>query len=187
MKDLVLKTDRLILEPLKLSDAEELWPYVSNPKISELMAWEAHSSMETTLSFLRNTEIRLEEEKAISWGIKFNGKIVGVFSIISILRGHRHLTFDKAELAYWIGPEYEGKGIMTEAGIKALDFAFNNLKLHKIYVGHHEGNTGSENLIKRLKFRFTHIEKEAFKKHSDWIDVFYYEMLEKEYYKLYNH
>ncbi|HTF03195.1 MAG TPA: GNAT family protein, partial [Bacteroidia bacterium] len=91
----------------------------------------------------------------------------------------------KAELAYWIGPEYQGKGYMTEAGGKVLDFAFRKLGLHKIYVGFHEGNKGSKGLIERLKFRYSHTEKEAFSKNNQWVDVPYYEMLEKEYFELY--
>jgi [ribosomal protein S5]-alanine N-acetyltransferase len=187
MDDLILKTKRLVLEPLKVRDAEAIWPYVSDPEISKLMSWEAHTSIEQTRAFLKDVESRFEQGQAISWGVKFENKIVGVFSIISILKTHRHLTFNKAELAYWIGREYQGKGFMAESGEAVLEYAFNELKLHKIYVGHHEGNTGSENLIKRLNFSFTHLEREAFRKYDNWINVHYYELLEKEYFKLHNH
>lgn len=183
--DYILATPRLRLEPLKEADVDELWPYVSNPEIPKLMAWAPHKDKQRTLEFVRSVEENFRAGRAISWGVRFEGKLVGVFSIISIVRSHHLLTFDKGELAYWIGPEYQGKGIMTEAGVKVLEFGFNQLKLHKIYVGFHAGNKGSQGLIERLKFRFSHKELEAFSKNNEWVDVFYYDMLEREYRELY--
>ncbi|MEI6265408.1 MAG: GNAT family N-acetyltransferase [Sphingobacteriia bacterium] len=180
-----LKTNRLELRPLVLQDADALWPYVKNPEISELMAWDAHQNIETTINFLQGVQKNFDDGKAISWGIHFEGKIIGVFSLISILKSHRSLTFNKAELAYWIGPEFSGKGYMTEAGEALLHFGFEILGLNKIYVGHHEGNEKSKGLIERLHFKFSHIEYEAFKKHVDWINVYYYQLLSKEYNQLY--
>lgn len=184
-KDYILVTKRLRLELLEESDAEEIWKHVSNPEISKQMSWDTHKNIHTTIDFLKAVQESFRKETAISWKIKFENKIVGVFSIISILRKHRSLTYDKAELAYWLGYEYQGQGIMTEAGEKVLNFAFNRLNLHKIFVGHHVGNIGSEGLIKRLKFRFSHIERESFMKNNEWVDVNYYEMLKKEYEELY--
>lgn len=180
-----LTTERLQLQLLKTEDAEALWPYVSNPEISALMSWDAHKSLAETVAFLEAVEVSFNNGRAVSWGIYLDEKIVGVFSVISIHRKHRLLTYDKAELAYWLGPEYQGRGIMTEAGVKILDFAFRKMGLHKIYVGFHDGNKGSRGLIERLKFRYSHTEKEAFSKNGIWVDVPYYEMLEKEYYTLY--
>jgi [ribosomal protein S5]-alanine N-acetyltransferase len=180
-----LKTERLQLDLLKESDAEELWPYVSNPEVSRQMSWEAHTDIQTTIDFLSNVQEGFKQGRAVSWGIRLDGKLIGVFSVISIHRIHRSLVYDKAELAYWLGPEFQKRGIMTEAGRKILEFAFNGMKLHKIYVGFHLGNEGSKGLIERLKFRFSHLEREAFKKDGEWIDVHYYEMLEKEYHELY--
>jgi ribosomal-protein-alanine N-acetyltransferase len=176
-----LTTNRLQLDLLNESHAKELWPYVSDSAISEKMSWEAHKTIDETIAFLRSVEESFKAGRAVSWGIRFEGKMIGVFSVISILRKHRSLIFNKAELAYWLGPEYQGKGIMTEAGEKVLEFAFTKMNLHKIYVGFHEGNKGSKGLIERLKFPYSHMEKEAFMKNGEWINVHYYEMTEKEY------
>jgi [ribosomal protein S5]-alanine N-acetyltransferase len=183
--DYNISTDRFELKLLSLDDSTGIWPYVSDPEISKLMSWDAHSNISETENFIRGVEENFKKGKAISWGIHFNNEIIGVFSIISILRSHRSLTFDKAELAYWLGPDYQGNGIMTEVGEQVLNFGFTQLHLNKIYVGHHNGNRGSKGLIERLKFKHTHIEKEAFRKDGEWIDVSYYSMLKKEYLELY--
>jgi RimJ/RimL family protein N-acetyltransferase len=82
-------------------------------------------------------------------------------------------------LAYWLGPEFQGKGIMTEAGLKIIDFAFHELKLHKIVVGHHVENKASEKLIIRLGFEFRYDEIEAFKKNDKWVNCKFYELRKK--------
>lgn len=174
-----LKTERLTLRPLRVADAPVVFPYLANKEISKDMSWEAHRSIEETIAFLKRVEEELEKGRSITWGIFENGLFRGVFSIISILRSHRSLVYDRAELAYWLGPEFQGKGIMTEAGLKIIDFAFNELKLHKIVVGHHLQNKASEKLINRLGFEFRYDEIEAFKKNGEWIDCKFYELRKK--------
>ena len=174
-----LKTERLTLRPLRVADAPVVFPYLANEEISKDMSWEAHRSIEETIAFLKRVEEELEKGKSITWGIFEKGLFRGVFSIISILRSHRSLVYDRAELAYWLGPEFQGKGIMTEAGLKIIDFAFSELKLHKIVVGHHLQNKASEKLINRLGFEFRYDEIEAFKKNGEWIDCKFYELRKK--------
>jgi ribosomal-protein-alanine N-acetyltransferase len=174
-----LKTDRLLLRPLRVADAAVVWPHLANKEISKDMSWEAHKDIAETVAFLQRVEEEFEKRKSITWGIFQNGMFCGIFSVISILRSHRSLVYDRAELAYWLGPEFQGKGIMTEAGLKIIDFAFHELKLHKIVVGHHVENKASEKLIIRLGFEFRYDEIEAFKKNDKWVNCKFYELRKK--------
>lgn len=176
-----LQTDRLILRPLALDDEQILWPYVSNPAISKDMSWDFHKSISQTKEFIVNSLKSMDEGKLITWCIFENDNFCGLFSLIGILRQHRSLIYNRAELAYWIAPEFEKKGIMTEAGKKVIDFAFINLKLHKLIVGHHVENINSENLILRLGFDFKYRENEVFKKNDAWIDCKFYELNNNKY------
>ena len=49
---LALSTDRLILRPLETADVELLWPDIADPEISRLMAWDAHTTREQTVTFV---------------------------------------------------------------------------------------------------------------------------------------
>jgi RimJ/RimL family protein N-acetyltransferase len=176
-----LKTERLILRLLQKDDADILWPYVSNPEISQDMSWEVHKDLSETQKFIDGTLDSMAQGKSITWCIFLDNKFCGIFSLISILRKHRALTYDRAELAYWLGPEFQGKGIMTEAGFKIIDFAFNEMRLNKLVVGHHVNNKNSEGLILRLGFSFLYTEEEVFKKNGTWISCKFYELKAKEY------
>jgi len=180
---LTLKTERVFLRPLELEDERILWPYVSNPEISRDMSWEPHQTLSDTRRFVNDTLESMKNGKSITWCIFFKDRFCGLFSLIGILKSHRALIYNKAELAYWIGPEYQGQGIMTEAGIKVIEYAFNSLHLNKLVVGHHIENKNSENLILRLGFKYLYTEEEVFQKGGKWITCKFYELKSRDYFK----
>src|SRR6266852_6225284 len=98
---LTLTTERLFLRPLALDDADLLWPDISDPEISKYMAWEAHTQRSQTIDFLKNEVERIKAGKGITWAIFKDDSFCGLFSLIGLLRTHRALTYNKAELAYW--------------------------------------------------------------------------------------
>jgi ribosomal-protein-alanine N-acetyltransferase len=178
-----LRTERLLLRPLELDDVDLLWTDISDPEISRYMAWEAHTDRSQTVAFLKNEVARRESGKGITWAIFKDDLFCGIFSIIGMVRQHRALTYNKAELAYWLSRQYQGQGIMTEAGRCVLQFAFRELGLHKIFVSHFSINKASENLIKRLGFRYVGEQLEEFQKDGTWHHHKIYELLEKEFHR----
>ena len=182
--NLVLETERLLLRPLEPADLDVIWADISDPEISRYMAWEAHTDRAQTMDFLKNEQARREAGKGITWAIFKDNSFCGIFSVIGIVRSHRALTYNKAELAYWLGRKYQGQGIMTEAGRRVLQFAFQELGLHKIFVSHFSINKASENLIKRLGFRYVGEQLAEFQKAGVWYDHKLYELLEVEFAEL---
>lgn len=179
--ELILKTERLVLRPLTLDDVDLLWPDISDPEISRQMAWEAHTDRAQTIDFVKHEVARRESGNGITWAVFKDGSFCGIFSLIGLVRKHRALTYNKAELAYWISRRYQRQGIMTEAGQRVLQFAFGQLKLHKLFVSHFSNNVASENLIKRLGFRYVGEQIEEFQKDGEWHDHKLYELLESEF------
>ncbi len=180
MTEYDLKTERLTMRPVCVEDADALWPHLSNPEIPRDMAWEAHQEFAETIAFLKRAEEGLELGHTVHWAVLLNERIAGLFSLIAIKRQHRAITYDRAELAYWLAPEFQRKGIMTEAGIAAIRFSFEKLGLNKLVVSHHVGNVASEKLIKKLGFRWMCRENRSFCKWGNWIDCEHYEMLSSE-------
>jgi ribosomal-protein-alanine N-acetyltransferase len=179
--DFNLRTQNLLMRPINIEDAELLWPYVSNPDISRDMSWQAHRDISETKAFIDEAVKRWKLGSSVTWCMFTNEKFCGTFSVISILRTHRALTYDRGELAYWIGPEFQGKGLMLEAGSRIVQFAFEELKLHKLVVGHHLNNERSKNLIERLGFKFLCEEEEVFMKDNVWISCRFYHLLKKDF------
>jgi RimJ/RimL family protein N-acetyltransferase len=57
-----------------------------------------------------------------------------------------------AELGYWIGEPYWGKGFVSEAAHAAVAYAFTELELSKLVAGHFLGNEGSRKILLKLGF-----------------------------------
>lgn len=179
--NLELTTERLLLRPLQPDDVDLLWPDIADSEISKYMAWEAHTDKSQTVEFVKGEIARRESGRGITWGVFMNGSFCGIFSIIGLVHSHRALTFNKAELAYWLSRRYQRQGIMTEAGRRVLQFAFQELKLHKIFVSHFSVNDASGNLIKRLGFRYVGEQIEEFQKNGVWYNHKNYELLDREF------
>lgn len=179
-----IRTDRLILRPVEVTDVDLLWPDISDPEIASRMAWTAHKDKAQTLAFLEAEVARYQSEKGVTWAILLDGAFCGIISIIAVTRAHRALTFDRAELAYWIGRKFQQRGIATEAARAVIRHGFEKLGLHKLVVSHHSGNMASQALIKRLGFRHIGTQIAEFRKDGVWYDHWLYEMLDREFDRL---
>ena len=67
---------------------------------------------------------------------------------LQIADAHRH-----AELGYWIGVPFWGKGYATEAASAAVAFGFDMLRLNRIYAHHFAGNTASQRVLEKIGMR----------------------------------
>lgn len=172
-----LTTERLSLLPVQAAETEDFFPLFSDPAISKDMAWTAHTAPEQSRKFLVEAENSLKLMRAVHWGVRHEGNLVGLFSLIDVRGRHRSIDYDRAELAYWLSPYYHRRGFMTEAGMAVIEFAFTQMNLNKLIVSHHAGNTASEKLIRKLGFKYLYLEQEAFSKNGMKIDVHHYDLL----------
>ena len=85
-----------------------------------------------------------------------------------------------AEIGYWLGEKFQGRGIMTKACKTAVDYGFNDLGLNRIVIKCAEGNIKSQAIPKRLNFTHEGIEREGELLHGRFIDLYIYSMLKKE-------
>jgi RimJ/RimL family protein N-acetyltransferase len=91
------------------------------------------------------------------FGIYDNDTFVGCCSLIPQNDVYRI----NAEIGYWIGEPYWGKGYATDAVRQCLKFAFEELNLLRVYANIYEYNIGSMKVLEKVGF-----EKEAIIKSS---------------------
>ena len=75
--------------------------------------------------------------------------LVGAIQISQIVRG----LFQSAYLGFWVGAPFARQGLMHEALDLALDFAFRQLRLHRVEANVQPTNGASLALVQRLGFR----------------------------------
>jgi [ribosomal protein S5]-alanine N-acetyltransferase len=76
------------------------------------------------------------------------GTVIGRCNFTEIVRG----PFQACYLGYGVDREYEGKGYMSESLRAALNWAFVELRLHRIMANHRPDNERSARLLERLGF-----------------------------------
>lgn len=178
--DYELKTDRLELRAIRDIDAHELWPLVSDRRLTAFLAWDAHQSIDETKEMVCALVATQIAGTGFHWVARHAGRIVGLISLIDIRRRHRRWTLNRAELAYWIGLPFHGKGFATEAAAAVADFGFCQLNLHKLRVFHATDNLASRRTIEKLRFRLVGEERDAFQKDGIWHNLRHFEMLVSE-------
>ena len=62
----LLETDRLLLRPFTLDDAEGLYAYASHPEVGPPAGWRPHRSVEESRQVIEN--IFVPSDAARSWG-----------------------------------------------------------------------------------------------------------------------
>ena len=81
--------------------------------------------------------------------------IIGSCSLSGIIQG----AFKAGFMGYSVAQRYEGQGYMHRIVSHVIDYAFNDMKLHRIMANHMPVNARSEALLKKLGF-----EKEGYAK-----------------------
>jgi len=89
----------------------------------------------------------------------------------------------KAELGYWLGRHYWGRGFTTEAVSLFTNYAFNNLKLHRIYAVTFDKNVASRRVLDKCGFRLEGTLREAAFKRNRYHDEKIYGLLKHEWKK----
>lgn len=92
--------------------------------------------------------------------------IVGVFNLSEIVRG----AFQNAYLGFYASIDYHGRGLMSAAMKLVLEYAFVELKLHRIEANIQPGNLKSIHLVKKNRFREEGYSPRYLKINDVWCD-----------------
>ncbi|MBE4221901.1 GNAT family N-acetyltransferase [Vibrio parahaemolyticus] len=146
----VIESERLILRPFSLSDAERVSELAGDKQISEMTA---NIPYPYTVSDAENW-IRTHAELFLSGkGIVYAIVLKGSSDLIGAI------SFPKLEnglgiLGYWLGVPYWGSGYATEASKALISFSKNHYGLTRLKVMHLVGNERSKSVIKKLGVKY---------------------------------
>jgi len=87
---------------------------------------------------------------------------------------------DRAELGYWIGRPYWGRGLATEAAGAVIAWAFSALDLHRIHATHFPNNPASGSVLRKLGMRYEGLLREHVRKGEEYLDLECYGILRVE-------
>jgi RimJ/RimL family protein N-acetyltransferase len=155
----VLETEKLILREMSLNDAKEIFEIYTSKKALRYLGKHPYKNIKEAKERIDTALVAYKKKEGIRWGItlKNSDKLLGSASIWRIVREHF-----RGEIGYELSPEYWKKGIMSEALIAIINFAFTNMNLHTIEANIDPENTASEKLLLKLGFEKEGHLKESF-------------------------
>lgn len=126
-----LHTTRLLLRPWEITDAEALYTQAHNPIIGKRCGWPPHKSVDESREII---EVVLSKPHSFAICLPNNTPIG---SIGLLLQGESNLPIgeNEAEIGYWLGEDFWGKGYVTEAALRVLQYAFDELHLTQLWAG----------------------------------------------------
>ncbi len=165
-----LETQRLKLAPLDAADSRDLWCAVegSRKHLEPWLPWVPFSNdFDSSSRYAEASADDWDAARSCRFSIRERAghKVLGVIGIEAM--SHLH---ESAELGYWLTSDMCGKGIMTEAGRRLLDWAFGDVNVHRVRVAAATDNHASLGVIRRLGFRFEGIARQAERCHGRWLD-----------------
>ena len=149
----MLETERLILRPWEDSDAEDLYQYAKDERVGPIAGWPVHTSIEHSRAVIRNVLSAPETYAAV---LKETGKPVGCIGLMLGENSNITIGWDEAEIGYWIGVPYWGRGLIPEAMRELVRRGFEDLNLQKIWCGYFDGNENSRRVQEKCGFIYHH-------------------------------
>ncbi|HPQ35857.1 MAG TPA: GNAT family protein, partial [Tenuifilaceae bacterium] len=83
------------------------------------------------------------------------------------------------EIGYWLGVEYHGKGIATQAIAQIVDIAFSEYKLLRVYAEVFANNPASARVLEKNGFTLEAIFKKSIVKDGKILDSMVFAILNK--------
>jgi ribosomal-protein-serine acetyltransferase len=170
--------DKTSLTTVELRDTEELFALTdaSRNYLREWLPWlDGVTSPENTCAFIQSALDQQAQNNGFQCCIHFEGKIAGVIGFHRIDWNNR-----KTEIGYWLAPQFQGRGIMTNCCRALVEHAFSKLALNRVEIHVAMGNTKSRAIPERLGFTNEGVRREAEWLYDHYVDLVVYAMLRKE-------
>jgi len=146
----ILKTERLTLRCLELSDDQLLFKLRSNKIVNKYIVRPKQKDIKEIRAFISKINAEINNNEWIYWviSLKDDPTLIGDICLWNF-------SDEKtvAEIGYELDPAFHGKGIMTEATKKIIEFGFQEIELDAIEAYTHKNNNNSTKLLQKYNFK----------------------------------
>lgn len=171
--------DHLVLETTSVKFADKLFDVIHNNRahLSAFLPWVEHMlSIADVREYLQKCEQLEAEDKERSFVILVKDSPVGRIGL-----HHINAPNKTASIGYWLDKNVEGRGIISKACKKLIQFGFEEMGLHRIEIKAAVKNLRSQAIPEKLHFKKEGRLREAEFVNNEFIDLFLYSLLKPDY------
>jgi len=162
-----IETKRLILRKPRISNWKDIVEGLNYIEVSRNLIfvpypYKKRDAVKWIKYLIKNWKKKNKENYTFFIELKSEKKVIGETGIYGISKHHSTCT-----IGSWINKKYWRKGYILEAKVPVLDFVFNKLKLRKVETSVNKENAASNNMSKKLGFKFEGVRKKSIKSLAD--------------------
>ncbi len=175
----VLETERLILRPFVVNDAQAMFDnWAKSEHATRYVTWDPYTDAKEAVDRFEKMQKEYAEKDIYDWAIvlKESNTLIGEISFVGMTPCRK-----TGELGYIIGENWWGKGYMTEAVGAVMAFGFTKLGLHRIQACHDVRNPASGRVMEKLGMTHEGTFRDYRLIKGDLVTVDYYAILEDEF------
>lgn len=173
MGSLVLLTPRLVLRSWQVDDIPQLLPLISAREVAATTLRIPHPYTQTDAEEF----VRRADQEQVRCAILLAGTSTLIGGVgLRLNRDHNH-----AEIGYWLGVPYWGKGYATEASAELLRYGFEDLKLHRIYASHFAHNPASGDILRKIGMKYEGRQRGHLMKWDEYLDLEMYGIVAQDF------
>lgn len=174
----IIIDDNLTLQLIQPSHAEALFDLVMTNSVylKEWLPWVIKTkTMQDTLDYISIVDEAYYQKKGIAFSIFYKQKIAGQIGLKNIDLSNKY-----ASIGYWIGQQYQGKGIMSKSVVALVNYAFRAYHLNRLEIACGDHNIKSQAIPIRLGFQKEGVLRQREYIDGKFIDLYLYAMVKNE-------
>jgi RimJ/RimL family protein N-acetyltransferase len=182
MEQPTLYTGRLVLRPLRVEDAADVACLAGAREIADTTVTIPYPySTEAALNWIAGLSEQWAARSNVVFALSLSGRdaLIGAIGLSNVDAEHH-----QAEMGYWIGLPWWGRGYASEAAVDMLAFGFETLGLNRIYAHHMVRNPVSGHILRKIGMRGEGVLRQRVRKWGKFEDVALLSILRSEWLSL---
>ena len=144
-----LESERLLLRQITPGDVNEIFALRSDPENMKYIPRPLVTSIDEAMNHIEMIQDKIEKNEGVNWAItlKDDSKMIGII-------GHYRVKWEhfRSEIGYMLLPEYQGKGIISEAIQLMINYGFYEMQMHSLEAIIDPKNTASAKVLEKNNF-----------------------------------
>lgn len=168
-------SEQIRLRQWKNDEEGILQHFANNPRIASMLTntfpypYELHHAR----AFI---DMSLQMNPPSIFAIEYLGKPCGSAG----LHVQKDVYCKNAEMGYWLGEDFWGKGIMTEVVKAMTNYGFKTLDIERIYARPYGSNTASQRVLQKSGYKLEALMKDTIFKNGEFLDEFIFAARRKD-------
>jgi len=146
----IIVSDELLLRTWEGEDAPALFALTDKNReyLAQWLPWlPSVQTVQDSKKFIQEAQSNWAQQATLELGIWRGEELLGCIGLHELNRMH-----DKTSIGYWLGAEFQGQGVMTQAVEALVAYSFGELEFHRVEIRAAADNMASRAIPERLGF-----------------------------------